>query len=365
MLQHLLAQPRVAVDTEADSLFAYYHKVCLIQFSVPGTDYLIDPLALNDLRPLGALFTNPHVEKVFHAAENDILTLKRDYGFHFVRLFDTMIAARILGWPGVGLAALLQEHFGVHLDKRMQRTDWGQRPLSPEQLAYARLDTYYLLPLRDRLYQELVARRRWEEALDAFAALSDVEFVEKPFDPDGFWRINGTRDLAGRQLAVLRELYLWREDCARRLDLPPFKVLNDRSLILLSEQQPTTPDSLQKVAGLSAMIGNRFNREILAAIRHGQSAPIPLSPQRRQNGRLRPDDATLARYETLRAWRARKAAERGVDPDVVLTNETLMHIARENPRALDDLARLSLLSPWKLNAYGPELLAALSRIFAR
>jgi len=365
MLRHLQTQPRIAVDTEADSLFAYYHKVCLIQFSVPDVDYLVDPLALHDLRPLGALFADPHVEKVFHAAENDILILKRDHGFHFAHLFDTMIAARILGWPNIVLAALLQEHFGVRLDKRMQRTDCGKRPLSSEQLAYARLDTYYLLPLRDRLYQELVTRGRWEEALDAFAALSDVEFVEKPFDPDGFWRINGTRDLTGRQLAVLRELYLWREECARRLDLPPFKILNDRALILLSVRQPTMPDALHKVAGLSTMVGHRFSHEILAAIRRGQSAPIPVPPQRRQNGRLRPDEATLARYEALRAWRARKAVERGVNPDVVLTNEVLMHIARENPRSLDDLARLNLLSPWKLNAYGPELLAALSHIFVR
>ncbi len=360
MLDRLLAEPRVAVDTEADSLFSYRHKVCLIQFSIPGLDYLVDSLALVDLHPLGALFSDPHVEKVFHAAENDILMLQRDYGFRFVHLFDTMIAARILGWPRVGLAALLQEHFGVRLDKRMQLADWGQRPLSPEQLAYARLDTHYLLPLRDRIYAELVARHRWEEAQDAFAALSRIRFVDKPFDPDGFWRIEDAHRLSGRQLAILRELYLWREECARRADLPPFKIANDRTLILLSRRQPATLGALRHLPGLSSLVRTHFSCELLSAIRRGQVAPIPTPPQRPLSEGSRPDAATRARYEALRSWRTRQAAERGVDPDVVLTNEVLWQIARRNPRSLEELAQIGLLSPWKLRAYGPALLAVIA-----
>lgn len=360
MLDRLLAQPRVAVDTEANSLFSYYHRVCLIQFSIPGLDYLVDPLALADLRPLDVLFSNPHVEKVFHAAENDILMLQRDYGFQFAHLFDTMIAARILGWPHVGLAALLQEHFGVQLDKRMQLTNWGKRPLSPEQLAYARLDTHYLLPLRDQIYKELVARDRWEEAQDAFVALSKIEFVDKPFDPDGFWRIERAHRLTGRQLAVLRELYLWREECARHADLPPFKIVNDRTLILLSRQQPATLSALERFPGLSLLVRAHFSRELLNAIRRGQVAPIPTPPPRLQHQSSRPDAATQARYDALRSWRTRQAAERGVDPDVVLTNEVLWQIARRNPRSLEELAQLGSLSPWKLRAYGPALLAVVA-----
>ncbi len=360
MLNRLLAQPRVAVDTEADSLFAYHHKVCLIQFSIPGLDYVVDPLALADLRPLGALFSNPCVEKVFHAAENDILALKRDYGFQFAHLFDTRIAARILGWPRVGLAALLQEHFGVKLDKRLQRTDWGKRPLSPEQLAYARLDTHYLLPLRDRIYAELVARDRWEEAQDAFAALPAIEFTDKPFDPNGFWRIEGARRLSGRQLAVLRELYLWREECARHANLPPFRIVHDRGLVLLSERQPVTLSALRRFPGLSILVRNHFSRELLSAIHRGQMAPIPTPPQQPQNDHARPDKATQARYEALRSWRTRQAAERGVDPDVVLTNELLWQIARRNPQSLEELAQIGQLSPWKLRTYGPTLLAVVA-----
>ncbi|MCS7220669.1 MAG: HRDC domain-containing protein [Anaerolineae bacterium] len=360
MLDHLLARPRVAVDTEADSLFSYHYKVCLIQFSIPGLDYLVDPLALADLRPLGALFSSSRVEKVLHAAENDILMLQRNYGFQFAHLFDTMIAARILGWPRVGLAALLQEHFGVRLDKRMQLTNWGKRPLSPKQLAYARLDTHYLLPLRDRIYKELVARDRWEEAQDAFVALSRIEFVDKPFDPNGFWRIEGAHRLTGQQLAVLRELYLWREECARHADLPPFKIASDRTLILLSRQQPSTSSALERFPGLSPLVRAHFSRELLKAIRRGQVAPIPVPPSRLQQEGSRPDAATRARYDALRSWRTHQAAERGVDPDVVLTNEVLWRIAWRNPRSLEELAEIGSLSPWKLRAYGLALLAVIA-----
>jgi len=361
MLDRLQAEPIVAVDTEADSLFAYHYKVCLIQFSIPDVDYLVDPLALEDLRPLETLFADPHIEKVFHAADNDILMLKRDYGFHFHHLFDTMIAARILGWPRVGLAALLEDHLGVHLDKRMQRTNWGKRPLSPEQLAYARLDTHYLLPLRDLLYRELVARGRWEEAQDAFAALPHIEYTEKPFDPDGFWRIGGARDLTGHQLAVLRELYLWREECARRMDRPPFKVLTDRTLVMLAERQPTTLKALSRLPGVAAVLRNRCGGALLSAIRRGQRAPTPTPPPRTSNGNARPDAITMARYEALRSWRTQKAAQRGVDPDMVLTNGVLLRLARENPHSLKEMEQLGLLSPWKLHTYGEEILDVLSR----
>jgi len=356
MLDRLMSEPRVAVDTEADSLFVYHYKVCLIQFSTPDVDYLVDPLALDDLSPLGELFATPRVEKVFHAAENDILMLKRGYQFRFANLFDTMIAARILGWPRVGLAALLEDRFGIRLDKRMQRTNWGQRPLSPEQMAYARLDTRYLLPLRDLLYRELLARGRLEEALDAFEALTRVEYVEKPFDPEGFLRINGARDLTPRQLTVLRELYLWREECARRVNLPPFKVLSDRALVLLSQHQPTTLQALRRLPGLLGALRARRGGEILAAIRRGRRAPLWTPSPRQPNGSLRPDEATWARYERLREWRSRKARERGVDLDVVLTNDVLLRIAREAPQSMEELERLGLLSPWKLHSYGPELL---------
>jgi ribonuclease D len=350
MLVALAGEPALALDTESDSLYRYYYKVCLIQISTPTTDYLVDPLSLPDISQLGQIMANPAVQKVFHAAENDILVLKRDFGFQFAHIFDTMLAARILGWRRVGLAALLAEHFGVALDKRTQLTDWGRRPLSTEQLRYARLDSHYLLPLRDLQVRELQARRRWREAQEAFAALSHVEYVEKSFAPDGFWRVKGARELGPRELAVLRELYLWRDSQARALDRPPFRVLNDEMLVRLSRQQPRRLDELPLPRRQAA----RFGPAILAAIARGQVAPIPEPPSRRDDDR--PDPLTLACFDQLRAWRARRAAERGVDSDLILTNEALMAIARRAPATLAELASLQVMGTWKLEEYGAEIL---------
>jgi len=361
LLQELHQQPVVAVDTESDSFFAYHYKVCLIQLSVPEADYLVDPLALRDVTPLGSLFANPAVQKVFHAAENDIIALKRDYGFSFANIFDTQWAARILGWRKRSLAAILEERFGVKLDKRFQRTNWGRRPLTPEQLAYARLDSHYLLPLREIEIAELTARGRMEEAAEAFGRLAAVEWEEKPFDPDGFWRLNGARELSPRALAVLRELYLWREERARQLDRPLFKVVGDRTLLRLAEAQPTDRQALEQVPGMSRYQVKRHGRSILAAIARGQRAPIPQPPVcQRNNGAKHLDKAAQARYETLRAWRNARAAERGVDPDVVLSNEELKSIAERDPKTPEDLAEIEALGPWKREVYGKELLRVLT-----
>ena len=172
-------------------------------------------------------FADPSIQKVFHAAEYDFLSLKRDYGFTFANLFDTMIAARILGWSRYGLGTLLAEYFDVTMDKRFQRYNWGQRPLSQKALTYARFDTHYLLSLRDIQLTELERRHRLREAMDAFERETHVQPSPKIFDPDDFWRIKGTKDLEPQQQAVLRELYVLRDKIARRIDRPPFKVVND------------------------------------------------------------------------------------------------------------------------------------------
>ena len=151
LASELSSEPIIAVDTESNSLYAYQEKVCLIQFSTPGKDYLVDPLALKNLSPLDPVFRSPKIEKVFHAAEYDLLCLKRDFGFEFNNLFDTMIAAGILGRQALGLGSILKDEYGVQVDKRNQRANWGQRPLPEGLLKYAQLDTHYLIPLRNRL----------------------------------------------------------------------------------------------------------------------------------------------------------------------------------------------------------------------
>jgi ribonuclease D len=355
MLDSLAGEPALAIDTESDSLYRYYYRVCLIQISSPTTDFVLDPLRLGDLRPLGVVMANPRVQKVFHAAENDILVLKRDFDFSFSNIFDTMVAARILGNRRVGLAALLQEHFGVVLDKKTQLTDWGRRPLTPQQLNYAHLDTHYLLGLRDVLTADLERKHRWREAQDAFDELPDISFVEKGFDPNGFWRNKGVRDLSPVAQAILRELFLWRDSKARALDLPAFKVIDDHSLLQIAERAPRSISELW----ISKWQEHHLGADIVAAVERGLTSPAPVPPARVHNDTFRPDGQTMIRFDRLRAWRVGRAEQRGVDNDVVLTNDVLLAVARANPTTLSELSALGLMGEYKLEEYGPTLLAAM------
>jgi len=357
MTARLREAPAVAVDTEANSFYAYYERVCLIQLTFDGTDYVVDPLALDDLSALGPILADPGIEKIFHAVEYDLIVLKREYGFEFAGLFDTMIASRILGRPAVGLAALLEEQFGVHLDKRWQRADWGKRPLSPEQLDYARLDTHYLLPLRDVLLAELRALGREEEAREEFARLAQTTPPPNEFDPEGFWRIKGAHDLPPRGVAVLRELYLYRDEQARRRNRPPFKVFSDAAMVRVSQVRPGNRAELARIKGMSDYVVRRYGDGILRVVARGLRARPPQLPRRSNNHR--PDEAVLARYQALKDWRKARARERGVDPDVVVSNGALMALARRDPRTGDDLAAVPGLSDWKRHEYGADILQVL------
>jgi ribonuclease D len=368
MLGHLRDEPALAVDTESNSLYVYKEQVCLIQISVPGADYLLDPLALDDLSPLGPILADPAVLKVFHGAEYDLSVLHRDFGFTVANLFDTMWASRILGWPAHGLAALLKTHFGVYLDKKYQRANWGLRPLPPEQLDYARLDTHYLLPLQKIQAKELDARKRWPQARHRFAKLAKPRSEPKGFDPDGFWRIAGARDLDDIGRGVLRELYLLRDQRARAENRPPFRVISNRALLHLSELRPQSIKELHQVKGISYRMAGRYGRGLLAAIRRGESQPLTWGKRVRSNHSVqgmpngRPSAACQARFESLRAWRNITAEARGVEPDMVLTNETLWAVAWRNPGCLTDLADVELLARWQIDDFGDDLLAVIRRV---
>jgi ribonuclease D len=355
MLAHLRDSQVIAVDTESDSLYVYHEKVCLIQFSVPDVDYLVDPLAV-DVSTLGELFVDESCKKVFHAAQYDIVCLKRDYGFTFLNLFDSMLAARVLGWKRYGLGTILHDQFGVQLDKRMQRYNWGTRPLSKDASNYARLDTHFLLPLREMQLAELQAKGRLDEAQQAFQRQTRVEPTSKVFNPDDFWRITGARDLLPVEQAVLRRLFIFRDRYARELNRPPFKVMNDATLVRLAQTRPADQRSLSNVKGLSRHMRHRAAGKLLEVIAEGIDAPPPSYPRSQHR---RPDDKTLARYEALRAWRKRIAEARGVEPDVILPNSTLMALAKRAPGTAQALANLEALDEWQRRTYGDELLRVL------
>ncbi len=358
----------VAVDTESDSLFSYFEKVCLVQISTREADYVVDPLAFaqaedgavpRGIATLGSFFADAGIAKVFHAAEYDILCLKRDYHFEFKTIFDTMIAARILGWKNVGLGSILQERFGVTLNKKMQRADWGHRPLTAEEIAYAREDTHYLIALRGLQLRELERLERLEEAREEFERLTRVESAPRRFDPDGYWTIAGARDLDKVGLGILREMYRFRDAQARKEDRPPFKILSDSVMMHVAVTHPGTPRDLERRGGVSGYAAQRYGRVILEAVARGRAAPQTALPHPHARGQAPLDNAARTRLGQLKEWRKQRAAGRGVESDVIVSNDVLFAAARKHPRTLEALVAVSGLGPWKAKTYGEEILQVL------
>lgn len=348
MLQDLSRQDRIAVDTEANSLHAYQEEVCLIQFSSAECDYLLDPFAFESLESLAPIFANARIEKIFHAAEYDLIGLRRDYGFVFTNLFDTMQASRVLGCAKVGLDAILSERFGLTLNKRFQKADWGNRPLTHDQLEYARLDTHYLIPLRDQLRQELETAGRWDLAHEDFQRVAHVNGTAgEAVDEDEPWeRFAGRRDLNLRELTILRELTSLRELIAQRLDRPPFKVLMDDKLIAIARSVPATKEDLEAL-GLSPRQIGRWGEELLSAVARGvESAPV----KRRQAAR--PDEAMLKRLEKLKAWRKKVAEQMKVESDIILPRPYLITLAEQGGR---DIKSVLANSPGRLERFGAQI----------
>jgi ribonuclease D len=356
-LAALRAEPRLAIDLEANSMFAYRERVCLIQISTPVADYIIDPIPGFDLSGLGTLLADPSVEKIFHAAEYDLILVKRDYGWELNNLFDTMWAARILGYPQIGLASLLDQFYGVKMSKRYQKANWCHRPLSTAELSYAQNDTHYLLSLRDRLAYELVQRDCTAEAREIFEEQSRVRLPNNGFDPQGFWNLNGVYDLNPAQQTALQALYLFRDQEARRRDAPHFKVLNDRTLLELATTLPAHQDDLLSIHGMSPGQRHRYGRRVLDVIAKSRQDTLSPPPKRGP----RPPDEILARFDKLHHWRKKRAQARGVESDVIVSRDALWAIANLDPQNKEELANLGVLGPWRLETYGREILQLIKK----
>lgn len=356
LVNTLSSQPIVAVDTESNSLHAYREQVCLIQFSTPQADTLVDPLLLPDITPLASIFSNPKIEKVFHAAEYDVICLRRDFGFNFSNLFDTMVAARILGRQAVGLGDILNAEFNVTLDKHFQRADWGERPLPKSLQTYARFDTHYLIALRGRLKDELVSRELWPLAVEDFARLCQVNGRTPDDDRDACWRIAGIRELSPQEAAVLSELCQYREGMAISLDRPRFKVLGDQTLLQIASACPHSLDELKGLPGMTQWQIRRHGRAIIEAVQRGLQAK-PVYPPRTH----RPDESYLWRLEALKKWRKVTARKLEVESDVVLPRDLLSEVAERNPRTQQELATAMQDVPWRLEHFGGQILEVLTK----
>ena len=361
VVAELRAGPLVAVDTEAASFHKYVDRVYLVQLSSRARTAIIDPLAVGNLGPVGALLADPAVEKVFHDADYDLRILDRDYGFRGVRLFDTRIAAQLLGEPAIGLGSLLEKYLGVRLSKAHQKADWSQRPLPPAMLAYAADDTRHLPRLRDLLHAQLAARGRLAWAQEEFGRLEELRWTGAvDGDEDAYLRVKGAKALRPRELAAFRQLHAWREAVAQREDKAPFRVIGNDPLLAVSRALPETADGMGKVAGLPASLARRHGPALLDAVRRARALPEAELPRLARAPRGPKDPKFDERVEKLKAARNRVAAELGLDPGVVCGRPTLEVVARAAPTDRAGLAAVGELRRWQLDVLGDALLGALA-----
>jgi ribonuclease D len=356
LIHQLQPQKRLALDTESNSLYAYTEQVCLIQISIPGRDFLLDTIRLADLAPLGKIMVDDRVEKVFHGAEYDIVCLKRDFNFKIKNLFDTRVALRTLGRKRTGLGDILEEEFGVKINKKWQRANWGQRPLPPELLNYARLDTHFLLALRDRLAKNLKECQRWEEAKEECERISQFEPNDNGFHPNKFWKISNAKQLQPRQAAILKEIYHFRDEQARYLNRPPFKVIPDKTLLAIALSKPQTTEDLIELLGMTRGQIRRYGQGLLNAVKQGLRSPPPVRPKPEHI-----DDDIVNRYKHLRKWRKQTAEARDVDSDIILPREIMWSIACEAPLTRKKLRQLMKPLEWRFEQYCDDILEVIQR----
>lgn len=360
LLAHIEGATEVAVDTEADSFFSYRDKVCLVQVSALGEDFLIDPLGDLDLAPLGRLFADPGRTKIFHDAEYDILILKRDFGFEFRNLFDTRVAAAVLGSQAPGLGSVLEDRFGVTLDKSMQRSNWAQRPLSPKQIAYARLDTRFLVELMHSQRRELAERGRERIVTAECRRLEGLAPVVHTFDPDDYVRLKGARELDARQRRALRELFVERERAAHEADVPPFRILSSDALVELARHRPTTERAMLRIAGVTpkvvARVGGRFLRTLERAATERPIERLPQPSRRGNDPDL--DELQVELYERLKRVRRDVSDDLEIEASYLLTRAVMTAITRQRPTRLEALEALEGVESWQIELLGEPVVAA-------
>jgi len=356
MMTDLTKQPAIAVDTESNSLHAYQERVCLIQISTREQDYLVDTLAIRSLEPLGEIFSNSAIQKVFHAGDYDLTCLKRDYAFTFANYFDTSIAAAAVGEENLGLSTLLAKYFGFSVDKKYQRADWGRRPLDAEMLRYAQSDSHFLLPLRDRLLPCLKSTGRLSLVLEDCAALAQQTPPMKNHSED-VWRVKGINGMKPRALSLLQQLNHLREELAREQDVPLFKVMSDAALVEIATTQPKHIQELDLLPSLSKSQVRRYGKQIMQTVADWRNSSDKLTRPRAQYL----DESIQRRRELLGDWRKQVAQKERLSSSVILPKDLLESIAAQPIKNKAELEQAMQASPSRFAVYGEELLEILRK----
>ncbi|HZI42746.1 MAG TPA: HRDC domain-containing protein [Gemmatimonadaceae bacterium] len=358
-LRSIAGVDQLAIDTEGASFHRFIDRIYLLQLSTRDSSAIIDPLPIGVPAELGTLLEDPKVEIVFHDADYDLRLLRQDYGWQVRNIFDTRVAAQLLGIRAFGLAALLEKYFGVKLDKKHQRADWSMRPLTPDMLEYAAQDTMHLLGLRDRLADELKRIARWEWAREEFARLESTGWDVED-EATAFLRMKGARDLNRRELAVLRELVIWRNEVARRADRATFRVVGNEPLLEIARGRPSTREALGAIKGMPRSLLERAAADILQAVKRGVDLPDSDLPRFPKAVRWERDPEFDVRVSAVRTVRDAAAARLDMDPGVLCSRDRLEAVARRNPATLDEMSEIAELRRWQVKVLGPEFLSALA-----
>ncbi len=365
LVERLSREQCIVIDTESNSFHRFPDRVCLVQVAVGGRAWVIDPLGLtqDDVAPLGKLMTNPDVEKVIHAASNDVRVLDKEWSFRVANVFDTSIAAQFCGMRRVGLDSVLKDALGVAIvkSKNLQRADWTVRPLPDEALQYAVDDVLHLQGLRDELGRRLEELGRVEWVKEEFRRLESVRY--RPPDPPeiAFLNAKGSRALGPQELAVLRELYVFRHNEGVRRDMPPFKILSDAVLTTIAA---AGSDDLTEIEGIPANPLRRYGKRLQRARERGLASP-PVTRPRNGNSSPnglegRPTREQTDRLRDLKAWRSGEGEALGLDPALLWPMQSLERLARD-PSLLDDETGegASVVREWQAREFGESLAAAL------
>lgn len=351
----------LAVDLEADSLYHYQEKVCLLQLADGRGHYLVDPLKIPDCSSLAPVFADPEIRKIFHGADYDIRSLFRDFRITVRNLFDTELAARFLGRRETGLEALLGSHFQVQLDKRFQRTDWSKRPLTPPLLEYAAADVAYLIPLARTLEENLTLLGRREWVLEEGEWLCRVRPQSPPEGPL-FLRFKGAREMDPRSLGVLEHLLAFRQERAAARDRPAFKIMGTDPLKELVSRKPESKEQMQGIPGLSAKMMDRMGDGLLAAVRRGLEMPEKDLPRFPRHRKPPVPAAVTLRVKALKQWREQQAQGLQLEPGLLLNNALIDQVAQLNPIRVADLERIPELRNWQKGNFGGEIVEVLARL---
>lgn len=357
LAEQLQAEKVIAVDLEADSMHNYQEKVCLLQFSTHETTVLVDPLAVPDLSVLKTVLEDSAIRKIFHAADYDIRCLARDFGIEINGLFDTMISSQFLGEERFGLADMLNKYFSLELDKKYQRADWSKRPLTEGMIRYAGADTSHLHRLSEILEQQLIDKGRLEWVEEEFKILEQVRFAVH--EGPEYLRFKGAGTLNRRQLAVVEQLLQWRNSEAQRRDCPLYKVLGNKVILEIARIMPENRRTLDKVAGMSPRLGERYGRKLLTGVAAAMVIPEAELPVYPRGERKEKDPLVEKRFNQLKNWRKKAASKLELDPGVLINNATLEELARKKPVDEAGLCQVKLLKNWQRKELGTGILKVL------